>query len=91
MNKSEARWHRELYEKRVYPHLLPHQRVAVVPGFFGCAKPDQPGGCEKNFSLLRSRCICAVSGEDLSQVHCGHTHTRAPFLAPFFHASNTSI
>jgi hypothetical protein len=45
VNKSEANWHRALYETRVYPHLLPHQRVAVVPGFFGCSTPDQPGGC----------------------------------------------
>ena len=29
--------------------------------------PDQVGGCEKNFSLLRSKCICAINGNDLSQ------------------------
>ena len=34
-NKSEAAWHREFYQTKIYPHLLPHQRVAVVPGFFG--------------------------------------------------------
>ena len=51
----------------MYPYLLPHQRVAVVPGFFGCVYPNQPGGCEKNWSLHKSRCICALSGEDLSQ------------------------
>jgi hypothetical protein len=35
VNKTEASWHREFYESKVYPHLLPHQRVAAVPGFFG--------------------------------------------------------
>lgn len=67
VNKTEAHWHRVFYETRVYPYLMPHQRVAVVPGFFGCVFPDQPGGCEKNWSLHKSRCICALSGEDLSQ------------------------
>ena len=67
VNKSEAKWHQSFYESAVYPHLMPHQRVAVVPGFFGCALPDQPGGCERNASLGRERCLCAISGEDLSQ------------------------
>jgi hypothetical protein len=29
--------------------------------------PEQVGGCEKNWSLHRSKCLCAMNGEDLSQ------------------------
>lgn len=28
---------RAIYEKDIFPKLLPHQRVAVVPGLIGCA------------------------------------------------------
>ena len=65
-NASEAAWHRAFYEARLYPKLLPHQRVAVVPGLFGCATPAQPGGCERNASYGTARCTCALDGADLS-------------------------
>ena len=65
-NQSEAVWHRAFYQKFLYHKLLPHQRVAVVPGLFGCATPDQTGGCERNASLIETRCLCSINGEDLS-------------------------
>jgi hypothetical protein len=64
--ENESLWHKAFYEKNVLPALKPHQRVAVVPGFFGCATPDQVGGCEKNDSLAKTRCVCSVNGQDLS-------------------------
>ena len=68
VNQSEAGWHRQFYKDHLYPKLLPHQRAAVVPGLFGCATPHQQGGCEANASVT-GRCLCFVSGTDLS--HAG--------------------
>lgn len=62
---NESRWHKEFYETQVFPALHPHQRVAVVPGLFGC--DTSVGGCTTDPSLAAQRCLCAISGHDLTQ------------------------
>ena len=65
VNASEAQWHRNSYEQLLYPKLMPHQRVAVIPGLLGCSTPEQAGGCEEDVTIS-GRCFCFVSGTDLS-------------------------
>jgi hypothetical protein len=64
--KNESRWHKDFYHRHLFPALHPHQRVAVVPGLFGCADPGQAGGCDPNISTHYQRCPCEFDGYDLS-------------------------
>ena len=62
---NESLWHRRFYEETVFPALRLHQRVAVVPGLFGC--DVSAGGCATDPKQAQRRCLCALSGRDLSR------------------------
>ena len=74
--RNESDSIRAIYEKGIFPKLLPHQRVAVVPFLGGCACgtaiPDalcelqSPSAtCTYNDSDVK-RCSCSLNGEDIS-------------------------
>ena len=74
--RNESDSIRAIYEKGIFPKLLPHQRVAVVPFLGGCACgtaiPDalcevqSPSAtCTYNDSDVK-RCQCSLNGEDIS-------------------------
>ena len=62
---NETAWHRQFYERYVFPSLHPHQRVAVVPGLFGCDVGDK-GRCTNSLEQAQGQCLCSVSGHNLS-------------------------
>ena len=77
---NESLWHKEFYEKNVFPALHPHQRVAVVPGLFGCDATE--AGCATDPKQAQRRCLCSLSGRNLS--HAGQAAGLVAKLEGFF-------